>query len=262
MIKLEVTVYQPGDPTPFDDEPGVRARSVVEWGKGHPLRQIDPYGLTDEQRALVMELGEPGRVLLDLLASERNGLRYLVRRVVPGPDESRLAELHAAAAEREQTMPDYADPPAEAAERGDVVDAMAPLQATSAAWRGDGGYAEDIARHFHYVYERLAPANGYETRKETAKPWEDVPANNKALMIATVDDLLASRVIRPGGERRRPVHCGQEMLEVHVCKTFRTEMMLADLPQPIQEIAGTYRCARCTAKLVTRIEEPASESSC
>ena len=44
--------------------------------------------------------------------------------------------------------------------------------------------AEDLARAFHETYERLAPEFGYETRRESAVPWEDVPENNKNLMIA------------------------------------------------------------------------------
>lgn len=50
---------------------------------------------------------------------------------------------------------------------------------------------EQLAQKFHETYERLAPNHGYETRKESAKPWEDVPANNKALMIAVCGEILA-----------------------------------------------------------------------
>lgn len=39
-----------------------------------------------------------------------------------------------------------------------------------------------IAQHFHEAYERLAPESGYETRKESAVAWEDVPENNRSLM--------------------------------------------------------------------------------
>ncbi len=50
--------------------------------------------------------------------------------------------------------------------------------------------AESLAQRFHEVYEKLAPSFGYETREESAKPWADVPPNNRALMIATADVLL------------------------------------------------------------------------
>jgi len=58
--------------------------------------------------------------------------------------------------------------------------------------------AETIARVFHETYEQLAPGLGYKTRDESAVPWAEVPAKNKALMIATVDDLLGKGVIEQG----------------------------------------------------------------
>ena len=45
--------------------------------------------------------------------------------------------------------------------------------------------AVELAKLFHENYERLAPLYGYETRDESAVPWEDVPVNNRNLMIAT-----------------------------------------------------------------------------
>ncbi len=49
---------------------------------------------------------------------------------------------------------------------------------------------EEIASQFHYWYEKLAPSFGYETRKESAVEWKDVPENNKNLMIAVVDKVI------------------------------------------------------------------------
>lgn len=57
---------------------------------------------------------------------------------------------------------------------------------------------EEIAKEFHDVYERLAPEHSYETREESAKPWEEVPENNRNLMIAVVEELIDTGVIRPG----------------------------------------------------------------
>jgi len=54
---------------------------------------------------------------------------------------------------------------------------------------------EKIAQAFHEAYERLAPQFGYETREASAVAWENVPAQNKALMTATVAALLASGVL-------------------------------------------------------------------
>lgn len=58
--------------------------------------------------------------------------------------------------------------------------------------------AEDIARAFHERYEHLAPEHSYRTRKESAVPWEDVPENNKSLMIAVVRGLIADGIVSPG----------------------------------------------------------------
>lgn len=42
---------------------------------------------------------------------------------------------------------------------------------------------EALARQFHNTYERLAPLFGYETRQESAVPWDQVPEPNRLLMI-------------------------------------------------------------------------------
>ena len=46
-----------------------------------------------------------------------------------------------------------------------------------------------LARFFHEAYERLAPLYGYETRRESAVPWEDVPENNRLLMTAVCAEV-------------------------------------------------------------------------
>ena len=50
--------------------------------------------------------------------------------------------------------------------------------------------AEQIAQAFHETYERLAPDFGYKTREASAKPWAEVPEQNRSLMIAVVRALL------------------------------------------------------------------------
>lgn len=57
---------------------------------------------------------------------------------------------------------------------------------------------EKIAAAFHATYERLAPTYGYTTSPDSSVAWEDVPAANKDLMIATVAALLQAGVIQPG----------------------------------------------------------------
>ena len=49
---------------------------------------------------------------------------------------------------------------------------------------------ESVAKLFHDTYERLAPAYHYETRKETKVSWDNVPDDNRHLMIATVAEVL------------------------------------------------------------------------
>lgn len=52
--------------------------------------------------------------------------------------------------------------------------------------------AEVLARHFHETYERLAPSFGYETRPDSARPWAQVPEQNRSLMTAVCTELLAT----------------------------------------------------------------------
>lgn len=49
---------------------------------------------------------------------------------------------------------------------------------------------EALARRFHETYEALAPRFGYETRRESAVPWDQVPENNRRLMVAVCAALL------------------------------------------------------------------------
>jgi hypothetical protein len=60
--------------------------------------------------------------------------------------------------------------------------------------------AEQVAQRFHETYERLAPDFGYRTREASAKPWTEVPEQNRAPMIAVCAELLDSQFI----ERQSP----------------------------------------------------------
>ena len=44
--------------------------------------------------------------------------------------------------------------------------------------------AEQIAMRFHFWYESLAPKYDYATRKESHVEWDQVPENNRSLMVA------------------------------------------------------------------------------
>ena len=59
---------------------------------------------------------------------------------------------------------------------------------------------EELAQLFHETYEQLAPDFGYETRRKSAVPWEQVPEANKRLMIATAAVVLET-LRSPTGDR-------------------------------------------------------------
>lgn len=51
--------------------------------------------------------------------------------------------------------------------------------------------AEYIAENFHNLYEVLASKHGWVTRLETQVAWDDLPANNKALMLEVAMEIGA-----------------------------------------------------------------------
>jgi len=63
-----------------------------------------------------------------------------------------------------------------------------------APWCGKN--AEELARLFHETYEQLAPSFGYQTRRESATSWDQVPENNRKLMIATAVRVLKQFPLR------------------------------------------------------------------
>jgi hypothetical protein len=70
--------------------------------------------------------------------------------------------------------------------------------------------AEKLAEFFHKTYEKFAPEYGYKTRAETAVNWEDVPEENKRLMIH-VCRLVINEL---GLSEKNPFHiCMHDLLE-------------------------------------------------
>jgi hypothetical protein len=83
---------------------------------------------------------------------------------------------------------------------------------------------EQVAEWFHEAYERLAPLFGYETRRESAVPWDAVPTANRLLMIEVAREVLAQlegsrRVVR---ENRARVPAGD--LQLAFVNEARTSM--------------------------------------
>jgi len=52
--------------------------------------------------------------------------------------------------------------------------------------------AESLAKKFHTLYEKYASEYDYETRKESAVQWANVPEKNKRLMIRVCKEILES----------------------------------------------------------------------
>jgi hypothetical protein len=76
---------------------------------------------------------------------------------------------------------------------------------------------ERLAKLFHDEYERLAPEYGYKTREASAVPWNDVPENNRNLMIATVKSVITEAglmcVPEDLGDLRDEYHSINELYE-------------------------------------------------
>jgi hypothetical protein len=66
--------------------------------------------------------------------------------------------------------------------------------------------AEDLARQFHEAYERLAPSFGYETRPDSAVPWEKVPEKNRRLMTAVCGEVMATALAARSDARDRELY--------------------------------------------------------
>lgn len=58
---------------------------------------------------------------------------------------------------------------------------------------------ERLAVLFHDTYENLAPLFGYETRRESAVPWDQVPEPNRLLMIEVARSV--ARAVLDKGEQ-------------------------------------------------------------
>lgn len=49
---------------------------------------------------------------------------------------------------------------------------------------------EALARRFHEVYEDLAPSFGWDTQQRSRTSWDDLPPQNRALMLAVVERIF------------------------------------------------------------------------
>lgn len=84
---------------------------------------------------------------------------------------------------------------------------------------------EQLAKMFHDSYEELAPLFGYKTRTESAVPWEQVPENNRKLMISTAKLVLAAmydgKLDPPGVDLTMLVSAKAEQIRVDFSKNLK-----------------------------------------
>lgn len=62
--------------------------------------------------------------------------------------------------------------------------------------------AELVAQAFHETYEAQAPHHGWETQQRSRKVWEEVPEENRRLMVSVAQTLLDKGVIHLGNARK------------------------------------------------------------
>lgn len=54
---------------------------------------------------------------------------------------------------------------------------------------------DQLAELFHTTYEQVTPQFGYETRRETAVPWDELPHPHKQMLIAVATQVLGQLVL-------------------------------------------------------------------
>lgn len=162
-----------------------------------PVVEQAPNVLKDDQ---VARMGESSIAMLRL-CKERARLILSVTREEWRAPEERLRQIESEAEHFLFTATQGAEG-TEPAPSGStaVEDALKFMESSKpskpSTWVED---AENLARRFHEAYELLAPHFGYETRPETAVPWDEVEDTNRRLMIATAALVLLSLPIPPTG---------------------------------------------------------------
>lgn len=97
--------------------------------------------------------------------------------------------------------------------------------------------AEHIARLFHETYERLAPEFSYETRKASAVPWEQVPDNNKRLMVAVAAEVAAALPTPPTEASEEPTVSVEFAQDLEMSRQEKQARIDAALEQIDTELA-------------------------
>ena len=84
-----------------------------------------------------------------------------------------------------------------------------------------------VAKLFHEIYERLAPAFGWRTKKGCNVAFELLPQRNRALMIATCQKVLKAIQVS-GAAAKRPVQHGQPEIIIG-CYRFVKHSSIPDI---------------------------------
>jgi hypothetical protein len=101
--------------------------------------------------------------------------------------------------------------------------------------------AETIARAFHDEYEAFAEAHGWETQKSSRVAFDDLPEENRATMVSTVQALLDRRIIAASNQPPSPQadEVDEESGTCACCRDSGTE----------GPFNGYYLCVHCEAYL-------------
>lgn len=116
--------------------------------------------------------------------------------------------------------------------------------------------ARRVAHLFHETYERLAPEYGYETREASAKPWDEVPSNNRLLMIATVDHVLRTLDDERGRERDA-ARAEVEQLRSRMAEGANAAFKCPDGLHPTWMLDPSVECPWCEVERLRARDEAA-----
>jgi len=114
-------------------------------------------------------------------------------------------------------------------------------------------FHEKIAKSFHTYYELLAPLHGYETKKSSRVPWDELPAPLADMMIATVVAVCESEGVVDGDWFRDRINTLSTEVSRLEAKLVETDKILAAEVENVRiGVAEEKRlkaepCPRCAA---------------
>jgi hypothetical protein len=140
------------------------------------IAHIDALWTAAQQREDLAESEVLTAILYRLVHPPETAIRYLTELAEKTPDaaiRSRYEQAIAAIQACEKEAPAVSEQ-----EREKAKESMLYVD------------PEELAKFFHTTYETLAPDFSYTTRKASAVPWEQVPEDNRKLMVATAQRVI------------------------------------------------------------------------